>query len=106
MRWTRSLAEPVRLEELISSVDTGELFDAELSMVTVLVERAIHALRWLEGTPLHAGRCIHRQQTSFSVPIHTECGLRLQHCLEESKAANRSTVWMAENPAGEALAGR
>ena len=54
-------------------------------MVTVLDERAFHALRWLNGSPLPEGRCIYRKQTSFSVPIHSECGLRLQHCLEEFK---------------------
>ena len=48
-------------------------------------ERAFHALCLLEGSPRPAGRCIHRQQTSFSVPIHSERVLRLQHCLEESK---------------------
>ena len=82
MRWTRSLAEQVRLEVLIISVDTRELFDGELSMVTLLAERAFHALCLLEGLPRPAGLCIHRQQASFSVPIHSERGLRLQHCLE------------------------
>ena len=53
----------------------------------MLAERAFHALRLLEGSPLPKGRCIHRQQTSFSVQIHTERGLRLQHCLDEQTLA-------------------
>ena len=35
----------------------------------------------------HCLSCIHRQQTSFSVQIHTERGLRLQHCLDEQTLA-------------------
>ena len=84
-RLTLNLAEQARLEALISAADTRELLYAARSMATVLAERAFHALRLLEGLPLPAGRCIHRQQTFFSVPIHSERGLRLHHCLEESK---------------------
>jgi len=82
---------------LIISVDTRELFDGELSMVTVLAERAFHALRLLEGSPLPEGRCIHRQQTSFSVQIHTERGLRLQRiALRNKKLSPWSMVWLTE----------
>ena len=86
-RWTCNLAEQARLEALIRTVDTRELFYAARSLATVLAERALHALRLLEDTPLPEGCCIHRKQSSFSVQIHTERGLRLQHCLDEQTLA-------------------
>lgn len=58
---------------------------------------------FLEWSLLPQGRCIHRKQTSFSVQIHTERGLRLQHCLDELKAVAWSTVWLTKVP-GKALA--
>ena len=58
-----------------------------IKLSVLLGERAFLALRLLERSPLPAGRCIHRQQTSFSVQIHTERGLRLQHCLDEPTLA-------------------
>jgi ribulose-5-phosphate 4-epimerase/fuculose-1-phosphate aldolase len=71
------LLTPFRYPPLVngsrfSAADTRELFYAARSLATVLAERAFHALRLLEGSPLPEGRCIHRQQTSFSVQIHTE----------------------------------
>ena len=73
---------------MAGSADQGsgdeDLFYAA-SLATVLAKRAFHALRLLEGSPLPAGRCIHRQQTSFSVQIQTERGLLQQHCLESQK---------------------
>jgi hypothetical protein len=127
-RWTRNLAEQVRLEALINSVkpplpvdwpeaetgqplpvhsllltpfrypplangsrfsppDTRELFYGARSLATVLAERAFHALRLLEGSPLPTGRSIQRQQTSFSVQIQTPRGVRLQECLDDQKLA-------------------
>ena len=88
----RLLLTPFRYPPLVngsrfSAADTRELFYAARSLATVLAERAFHALRLLEGSPLPAGRCIHRQQTSFLVQIHTERGLRLQHCLDERTLA-------------------
>jgi len=88
----RLLLTPFRYPPLangsrFSPADTRELFYAARSLATVLVERAFHALRLLEGSPLPAGRCIHRQQSSFSVQIHTERGLRLQHYLDEQMLA-------------------
>ena len=85
----RLLLTPFRYPPLVngsrfSAADTRELFYASRSLATVLAERAFHALRLLEGAPLPEGRCIHRQQTSYSVLIHTERGLRLQHCCGES----------------------
>lgn len=83
----RLLLTPFRYPPLVngsrfSAADTRELFYAARSLATVLAERAFHALRLLEGSPLPEGRCIHRQQTSFSVQIHTERGLRLQHGIQ------------------------
>ena len=88
----RLLLTPFRDPPLVngsrfSGADARELFYAARSLATVLAERAFHALRLLEGSPLPEGRCIHRQQTSFSVQSHTERGLRLQHCLDEQTLA-------------------
>ncbi|WP_186484154.1 hypothetical protein [Synechococcus sp. A15-127] len=79
------------------------MFHAAPSLATVLAEPALRALRLLEGSPLPAGRCIHRKQTFFSVQIYTDCGLRLQHCLEDPKAVVWSTAWLTRSPAGKAL---
>ena len=65
-RWTRNLAEQVRLEALIRSADTRELFAVMRFLATALAERAFHTLRLLDGSPMPDWRCIHRQQTSFS----------------------------------------
>ena len=70
----------------------------------MLADRAVLALRPLEGSPLPLGCCIHRQQTSLAVQIHTERRLLLQHCLEESKAVAWITVWLTKAPAGKAFA--
>jgi hypothetical protein len=63
------------------------LFYAARSLATVLAERAFHALRLLEGSPLPQGRSIHRQQTSFSVQVQTSRGVRLQECLDDQRLA-------------------
>jgi RES domain len=50
-----------------------------------MAERAFHALRQLEGSPLPAGGRIQRQQTAFAVEINAERGLALQqHLTPES----------------------
>lgn len=118
-RWTTSLQEQVRLEALIervkppappgqhqllttpfrypplrngsrfSTADQREMFYGARGLSTVLAERAFHALRLLEGSPLPAGKVIQRQQTSFHVEISVKRGLELQHCLS---AAERAAV--------------
>ena len=110
-RWTDSLQEQVLLEALIERVkpptppgqhrllttpfrypplrsgsrftaaDQRELFYGARGLGTVLAERAFHALRLLDGSPLPAGKVIQRQQTSFQVEITVARGLQLQHSL-------------------------
>lgn len=116
-RWTDSLQEQARLELLIERVkppappgqhrllttpfrypplrsgsrftaaDQRELFYGARGLGTVLAERAFHALRLLEGSPLPEGKVIQRQQTSFHVEIAAERGLQLQHCLSAAALA-------------------
>ena len=78
---------PLANRSRFSQAATRELFYAARTVATVLAEHAFHALRVLEGSPLPAGCCIHRQQTTFSVQLHTERGLQLQHCLDEQTLA-------------------
>ena len=86
------------LIEVSSSLGRAGPKDAALlggrvgSLGTVLAERASHALRLLEGSPLPAGRCIYRQYPSLSVQINSERSFLLQHCLVEPKAMARSTA--------------
>jgi hypothetical protein len=54
------------------------LFYGARSLETALTERAFHALRLLEGSPLPAGARIKRQQTAFAVEISASRGLTLQ----------------------------
>ena len=61
---------------------TSDSFYAERYRATLHDEREFYVLRLHEGSPMPAGSCIHRQQTSFAVQIHFKRGLRLQHCLE------------------------
>ena len=105
-RWTDSLQDQARLEALIDTVkppapqgqhrllttpfrypplrsgsrftaaDQRELFYGARGLGTVLAERAFHALRFLEGSPLPAGKVIQRQQTSFQVEIDVQRGMR------------------------------
>ena len=88
---------------LIGAADTGAVYFARF-LATVLVERAFQALRLLEGSSLPEGRCIPRQQSSFSVQFHTERGLLLQHCLKESKAVAWSMVRLTNILASKAPA--
>ena len=69
-RWTRNLTEQARLEALISAADTRALFYAARSRTTVLAERAFHALRQPERSPLPEGRCVHHKQTYFFSTIN------------------------------------
>ena len=116
-RWTDSLQEQARLEALIERVkppaspgqhrllttpfrypplrsgsrftaaDQRELFYGARGLGTVLAERAFHALRFLEGSPLPVGKVIQREQTSFQVEIAVQRGLQLQHCLSAADLA-------------------
>ena len=116
-RWTDSLQEQARLEALIDTVkppapagqhrllttpfrypplrsgsrftaaDQRELFYGARGLGTVLAERAFHALRLLEGSPLPVGKVIQREQTSFQVEIAVQRGLQLQHCLSAAELA-------------------
>ena len=116
-RWTDSLQEQARLEALIDTVkppappgqhrllttpfrypplrsgsrftaaDQRELFYGARGLGTVLAERAFHALRFQEGSPLPAGKVIQREQTSFQVEIDGQRGLQLQHCLSATDLA-------------------
>lgn len=116
-RWTDSMQEQARLEALIERVkppappgqhrllttpfrypplrsgsrftaaDQRELFYGARGLGTVLAERAFHALRLLEGSPLLAGKVIQREQTSFQVEIAVQRGLQLQHCLSAADLA-------------------
>jgi hypothetical protein len=53
-----------------------------------LAERAFHALRLLEGSPLPLGARIQRQQTAFAVTIAAErCLVLQQHLSAEALAA-------------------
>lgn len=89
----RLLSTPFRYPPLrnrgsrFTAADQRELFDGARSLATVLAERAFHALRLLEGSPLPAGKVIKRQQTSFQVEIAAERGLQLQHCLSAADLA-------------------
>jgi hypothetical protein len=51
------------------------------SIDTALAEKAFHALRLLEGSPLPSGARIRRQQSAFEVELETERGLQLQERL-------------------------
>lgn len=54
------------------------LFYEARALETALAERAIHALRPMEDSPLPSGARIQRQQSSFAVQISAERGLTLQ----------------------------
>ena len=116
-RWTDSLQEQARLEALIDTVkppapagqhrllttpfrypplrsgsrftaaDQRELFYGARGLGTVLAERAFHALRLLEGSPLPIGKVIQREQTSFQVEIAVQRGLQLHRCLSAADLA-------------------
>ncbi len=54
------------------------LFNGARGLDTALAERACHALRLLEGSPLPKGARLQRLQTVFTVEISTLRGLALQ----------------------------
>jgi hypothetical protein len=63
-------------------------FSGARSLETALAERAFHALRQLEGSPLPLGARIQRQQTAFAVTIAAErCLVLQQHLSAEALAA-------------------
>jgi hypothetical protein len=89
----RLLLTPFRYPPLESGSRFGRahqrhLFYGARALETALAERAFHALRQLEGSPLPAGARIQRQQTAFSVAITVERGLALQqHLTPDALAA-------------------
>ena len=120
-----SLLERARLEQLIEGVkppipsdwpEAGEkkpLPSHRLLLTpfryppleTALAERAFHAFRLLEGSPLPAGRRIQRQQTAFAVEITAERGLALQqHLLPEAlEAVTNPSSYAASQRCGDAM---
>jgi hypothetical protein len=83
----RLLLTPFRYPPLESGSRFGRvhqrhLFYGARAVETALAERAFHALRQLEGSPLPAGARIQRQQTAFAVELHAERGLILQRHLQ------------------------
>ena len=89
----RLLLTPFRYPPLASGSRFGRahqrhLFHGARALETALAERAFHALRQLEDSPLPAGSRIQREQTAFSVQISAERGLALQeHLTAEALAA-------------------
>lgn len=89
----RLLLTPFRYPPLESGSRFGRahqphLFYGARALETALAERAFHALRQLEDSPLPAGSRIQREQTAFSVQISAERGLALQeHLTAEALAA-------------------
>jgi hypothetical protein len=68
-------------------VHQRHLFYGARALETALAERAFHALRLLEGSPLPAGARIQKQQTAFAVEISAGRGLALQQMAPEAHAA-------------------
>ena len=89
----RLLLTPFRYPPLESGSRFGRahqrhLFYAARSLETVLAERAFHALRQLQGSPLPVGARIQRQQTAFAVMISAMRGLvPQQHLTAEALAS-------------------
>jgi hypothetical protein len=89
----RLLLTPFRYPPLASGSRFGRahqrhLFYGARALETALAERAFHALRQLEDSPLPVGSRIQREQTAFSVQISAERGLALQeHLTAEALAA-------------------
>lgn len=88
----RLLLTPFRYPPLESGSRFGRvhqrhLFYGARAVETALAERAFHALRQLEGSPLPAGSRIQRQQTAFAVQINAERGLILQRHLKPKNLA-------------------
>ena len=82
----RLLLTPFRYPPLESGSRFGRahqrhLFYAARSLETAMAERAFHALRLLQGSPLPVGARIQRQQMAFAVQISAERGLVLQQHL-------------------------
>ncbi len=68
-------------------VHQRHLFYGARALETALAERAFHALRLLEGSPLPVGARIKRQQTAFAVEISSVRGLALQKQLSPKALA-------------------
>ena len=89
----RLLLNPFRYPPLQSGsrfarVHQRHLFYGARSLETALAERAFHALRQLEGSPLPLGARIQRQQTAFTVTIAAErCLVLQQHLSAEALVA-------------------
>ena len=88
----RLLLTPFRYPPLESGSRFGRahqrhLFYGAQALETALAERAFHALRLIEDSPLPPGRRIQRQQSAFAVQISAERGLTLQdHLTPEALA--------------------
>lgn len=106
----RLLLTPFRYPPLESGSRFGRthqrhLFYGARVLETALAERAFHALRLLEGSPLPAGRRIQRQQTAFAVAINAERGLALQrHLIPEAlEAVTNPSSYAASQRCGDAM---
>jgi hypothetical protein len=106
----RLLLTPFRYPPLESGSRFGRahqrhLFYGAAALETALTERAFHALRQLEDSPLPAGRRIQRHQTAFAVQINTERGLALQEHLdaEALAAITDPTSYTASQRCGDAM---
>lgn len=106
----RLLLTPFRYPPLESGSRFGRahqrhLFYGARALETALAERAFHAFRLLEGSPLPAGRRIQRQQTAFAVEITAERGLTLQqHLLPEAlEAVTNPSSYAASQRCGDAM---
>jgi hypothetical protein len=88
----RLLLTPFRYPPLESGSRFGRahqrhLFYGARALETALAERAFHALRPIEDSPLPSGARIQRQQSAFTVQISAERGLTLQdHLTPEALA--------------------
>lgn len=106
----RLLLTPFRYPPLESGSRFGRahqrhLFYGARALETALAERAFHALRQLEDSPLPPGSRIQRQQTAFSVQISAERGLTLQQHLaaEPLAAITDPASYTASQRCGDAM---
>ena len=86
------LLTPFRYPPLASGSRFGRahqrhLFYGARALETALAERAFHALRMLEDSPLPRGARLQRQQSAFAVEIATDRGLELQQHLSKRALA-------------------
>ena len=96
---------PLEIGSRFGRVHQRHLFYGARAMETALAERAFHALRLLEGSPLPTGARILRPQTAFTVEISAERGLAMQRQLdpEALAAITDPCTYTASQRCGDAL---